>query len=59
MDNDRRREVIWLMLLEDVEQWPDIPERNDPCLCGSGRKYKKCCQPWLEKEEADYNLGNV
>ncbi len=25
----------------------DIPEnigRNDPCTCGSGRKYKKCCQ---------------
>ncbi len=19
--------------------------RNDPCLCGSGRKYKQCCQP--------------
>jgi len=19
--------------------------RNDPCPCGSGRKYKKCCQP--------------
>ena len=19
--------------------------RNDPCLCGSGRKYKKCCLP--------------
>lgn len=19
------------------------PERNDPCLCGSGRKYKRCC----------------
>jgi preprotein translocase subunit SecA len=19
------------------------PGRNDPCLCGSGRKYKKCC----------------
>ena len=18
--------------------------RNDPCLCGSGRKYKKCCR---------------
>ncbi|WP_256204377.1 SEC-C metal-binding domain-containing protein [Planococcus faecalis] len=17
--------------------------RNDPCLCGSGKKYKKCC----------------
>jgi preprotein translocase subunit SecA len=22
--------------------------RNDPCPCGSGKKYKKCC---LEKEE--------
>jgi SWIM/SEC-C metal-binding protein len=20
-----------------------IPARNDPCQCGSGRKYKKCC----------------
>lgn len=23
--------------------WP--PERNQPCWCGSGRKYKKCCGP--------------
>ncbi|MFQ6132979.1 MAG: preprotein translocase subunit SecA [Armatimonadota bacterium] len=21
------------------------PRRNDPCPCGSGRKYKKCCMP--------------
>src|SRR4051794_4239753 len=21
------------------------PGRNDPCLCGSGKKYKKCCLP--------------
>lgn len=27
-------EVIW---------WP--PRRNEPCWCGSGRKYKKCCGP--------------
>ncbi len=20
-----------------------LPGRNDPCLCGSGKKYKKCC----------------
>jgi SWIM/SEC-C metal-binding protein len=20
-----------------------IPGRNDPCSCGSGKKYKKCC----------------
>ena len=25
------------------------PGRNDPCLCGSGNKYKKCC---LSKDEA-------
>ena len=23
--------------------WP--PERNSPCWCGSGQKYKKCCLP--------------
>ncbi len=21
----------------------DKPERNSPCPCGSGKKYKKCC----------------
>ena len=25
------------------------PGRNEPCSCGSGRKYKQCC---LEKDEA-------
>ena len=25
-----------------VSQKPDV-QRNDPCPCGSGRKYKKCC----------------
>jgi hypothetical protein len=25
-----------------------IPRRNDPCLCGSTRKFKKCCLPKLE-----------
>jgi tetratricopeptide (TPR) repeat protein len=27
--------------------------RNDPCPCGSGKKYKKCCQPKHEAEERD------
>ena len=22
-----------------------VPGRNDPCSCGSGKKYKKCCAP--------------
>ena len=21
----------------------ELPRRNDPCPCGSGKKYKKCC----------------
>jgi uncharacterized protein len=25
------------------------PERNDLCLCGSGRKFKKCCEKFLQK----------
>jgi tetratricopeptide (TPR) repeat protein len=24
------------------------PGRNDPCPCGSGKKYKKCCLPQME-----------
>ena len=23
--------------------------RNDPCPCGSGKKWKRCCGPWLEE----------
>lgn len=30
-------------------QAPKTLGRNDPCHCGSGRKYKQCC---LEKDEA-------
>jgi len=28
------------------------PGRNDPCPCGSGKKYKKCCGPALEEAAA-------
>ena len=27
------------------------PSRNDPCTCGSGKKYKKCCA--VTMQEAD------
>jgi len=27
------------------------PGRNDPCPCGSGKKYKKCCLPKQEAEK--------
>jgi len=32
----------------DTNASRQLPGRNDPCHCGSGRKYKQCC---LEKDE--------
>jgi hypothetical protein len=28
-------------------QGQKIPGRNEPCFCGSGKKFKKCCRPFL------------
>lgn len=25
-----------------------LPGRNDPCLCGSGKKFKRCCLPKIQ-----------
>ena len=33
---------------------PLRPTRNDPCYCGSGRKYKLCC---LDKDEAEARVA--
>jgi hypothetical protein len=27
-----------------------IPQPNDPCVCGSEKKFKKCCMPFFEKK---------
>jgi Flp pilus assembly protein TadD/SAM-dependent methyltransferase len=40
------------------------PARNDPCPCGSGRKYKQCCgalTPSLARDDAveHWSLGNA
>jgi hypothetical protein len=32
------------------------PGRNEPCHCGSGRKYKHCC---LEKDEAEVSAARA
>ena len=60
-EENARLKALILKFGVDPEEWPDIPERNAPCLCGSGKKFKKCCQPLLEKEqqEADADCGNV
>lgn len=31
--------------------------RNEPCVCGSGIKYKKCCIRKEEKYKVQYNYG--
>jgi tetratricopeptide (TPR) repeat protein len=33
------------------------PGRNDPCPCGSGKKYKKCCLPLEEAARAVVSQG--
>jgi hypothetical protein len=33
------------VLLETMRRTPKKVGRNEPCLCGSGLKYKKCCLP--------------
>ena len=32
---------------ETVRRRGAVTGRNDPCPCGSGRKYKKCCMDVL------------
>ncbi|MFV8572070.1 YchJ family protein [Marinobacter sp. SBS5] len=33
----------WYYLSGETSEGPLKPGRNDPCPCGSGRKYKVCC----------------
>ena len=53
-DNDEATDVAlteleYQELLRETNAWllaqpaPPTPARNDPCECGSGLKYKKCC----------------
>ena len=36
--------INWIRNKEkQVVKFTTVPERNDPCPCGSGKKYKNCC----------------
>lgn len=37
------RELDSLLTKVETKVKDNLPARNDPCLCGSGKKYKKCC----------------
>lgn len=36
-------ELTALLNKKDTIKADKIPARNEPCSCGSGKKYKKCC----------------
>lgn len=38
-----REQGRWYYLRGDTSEGQLKPGRNDPCPCGSGRKYKACC----------------
>ncbi len=42
---DDQLRPLMLQALEEAEASAKVPKvgRNDPCPCGSGKKYKKCC----------------
>lgn len=53
-----------LLLVFDIEEQKSIRQRddivvvgrNDPCSCGSGKKFKKCCYPNLNYEHIHYKI---
>ncbi|MDX2369555.1 MAG: SEC-C metal-binding domain-containing protein [Colwellia sp.] len=36
-------ELTILLNKQEAVKIDKVPGRNDPCFCGSGNKYKKCC----------------
>jgi uncharacterized protein YecA (UPF0149 family) len=43
--DDTIREMEWWACFDQTEKpkWKRKVGRNEPCPCGSGQKYKKCC----------------
>ena len=37
------RELDFVLSKSTPQVFDKVPERNAPCVCGSGKKYKKCC----------------
>ena len=36
-------ELDAVLNIPKTQRFEKTPKRNDPCSCGSGKKYKKCC----------------
>ena len=46
----------WIKNRENQVKKGSIPERNDPCPCGSGKKFKNCCA--LKPPYTAFSQGN-
>lgn len=42
-NEDERHKISSEYKKSKIYHAPKLPGRNDPCPCGSGKKYKKCC----------------
>ncbi|OPL07365.1 MAG: hypothetical protein AVO33_05510 [delta proteobacterium ML8_F1] len=49
LTKETRKRILTAFRESVIVRKEDRPGRNDPCHCGSGLKYKKCC---LAKDEA-------
>ena len=36
-------ELTFVLNIPKTQRFEKTPDRNAPCSCGSGKKYKKCC----------------
>ena len=48
LEPDEPEDITDLLRLQNPDAFkpqrqPALPGRNDPCPCGSGRKFKRCC----------------
>jgi hypothetical protein len=43
LSEEKRKEITKQQRLSGTVVKDKEPGRNDPCTCGSGKKYKKCC----------------
>ena len=43
LTEEKRHEIIKSYKKSKTVVKDKLPGRNDPCPCGSGKKYKKCC----------------
>lgn len=56
---ERMRKIEKVKKLLDLGAYRGVG-RNDPCPCGSGRKFKKCCMPYVRRlEEGAAKLDRV